>query len=211
MAPGPCHTLKAMNQMRPQRGGLHSTLAVGLAGLFAGHVLAYRLAAPTPTQAALMRSASTHSYLGLALTIALGLAGVAAVAALRWGFRASRAGRRPLAHPPGPTAALSALGQALAFVVLEIVERLASGAGLNTLSGRLLVVGIAIQLLTGALGGLVLMALHQAGARAGRWRWAGRRPRHRTPVVPVPASQCLWPARLVAVQPFGSRGPPLTR
>src|SRR5207302_1972096 len=82
---------------------------------------------------------------------------------------------------------LPAVGQAAAFLVLEVLERVLAGAPLSSLLAPLLPVGVALQLLVGAAGGLVLAGLDRAGEVTGRAAGVRRsRPRrpaaaHRVP------------------------------
>ncbi len=152
------------------------TLAVAMAGLFAGHVIAYRILAPGPLQRSVVAGGASHAYLPFALAIGLMLALAAGAGTFRLGFgRATvqaTAQRRPgLAG----TLILPAVAQAASFIAIEVLERMLAGAPMGTLLGPLLPVGVALQLLVGAAGGLLLAGLDRAGEIAGRAVAARRR------------------------------------
>ncbi len=191
-------------------------LSVAVAGLFAGHWLVYRILAPNALQRALLLAETGHAYLPPAVSAGAGLAAVSATATFLLGFRRGlrrkpdRATRRnaPHRHTLVTAVILPALTQALAFCLLEAVERVLAGAPLNGLLGPLLPVGVVLQLAVGALGGLLLFGLDRAGETAGHFL-AGRdpvlrRPGATVPVLTVPSR----PPRPCLADPFGIRGPP---
>jgi hypothetical protein len=189
-------------------------LAVAAAGLFAGHVLIYRLVAPSALERAILLARTGHSYLPPAVVVGAAGAALAAIAAFVLGVRRG-VSPHPSAQSPGcrlglvRALAAPALAQATAFVALELLERALAGAPLGGLLGPLLPVGILLQLVVGTLGGLVLAGLDRAGEGVGRSLAARRRaPRRRTVPrhPPVPARPF---ARLDRAGSLGIRGPPL--
>jgi hypothetical protein len=183
-------------------------LAVAVAGLFAGHMLVYRIVAPDPLQRALLLNGTGHAYLPLALALGLIFAVIAGGGAFALGFRRGTGlgeGRGRI----GLAAALlvPAIAQAVAFLALETLERALAGAPMGSLLGPLLPVGVALQLVVGAAGGLVLAGLDRVGERTGRAVAARRRrvrPRTQTVAFP-PAAPAPKP---VAAGCSVIRGPP---
>ncbi len=145
------------------------TLAVAVAGLFAGHVIVYRILAPGPPQRSVLTGGASHAYLPFALAIGLMLAVAAGGRTFRLGFRRATI-RGTDRRRPGfaGTLILPAVAQAAAFIALEVLERVLAGAPMGTLLGPLLPVGVALQLVVGATGGLLLAGLDRAGEITGR-------------------------------------------
>jgi hypothetical protein len=149
-------------------------LAVAAAGLFAGHIVIYRIVAPDASQPAAL--GVSHAYLPLALAVGLLAAVVAGAGAFLLGYRRGTA-PEPCNRPRlTGTLVLPAVAQAAAFVALEVLERVLAGASLGSLAGPLLFVGVALQLVAGAAGGLVLAGLDRAGELTGRAVAGRRRP-----------------------------------
>jgi hypothetical protein len=149
-------------------------LAVAAAGLFAGHIVIYRIVAPDASQPATL--GVSHAYLPLALAVGLLAALVAGAGAFLLGYRRGTA-PEPCNRPRlTGTLVLPAVAQAAAFVALEVLERVLAGASLGSLAGPLLFVGVALQLVAGAAGGLVLAGLDRAGELTGRAVAGRRRP-----------------------------------
>src|SRR6266567_1344867 len=168
MSPGPLSSRSARS------------LAVAVAGLLAGHILIYRIVAPGPLQRAALLQTTGHGYLPAALALGIALAALAAGGAVLLGFRRGAGGDAGRRGSLVRWVLLPAVGQAAAFLVLEVLERVLAGAPLSSLLGPLLPVGVALQLLVGAAGGLVLAGLDRAGEAAGRAA-AVRRSRPRRP------------------------------
>ena len=173
------------------------TLAVAVAGLFAGHVIVYRILAPRPLQRSVLTGGASHAYLPFALAIGLMLALAAGARTFRLGFRRATI-RGTDRRRPGfaGTLILPAVAQAVAFIALEVLERVLAGAPMGTLLGPLLPVGVALQLVVGATGGLLLAGLDRAGEITGRAVAVPRRPvapgtePHRwPPATPTPRHQ----------------------
>src|SRR3977135_1372209 len=90
-------------------------LALAAGGLFAGHIVVYRIVAPNAVQRAALLG-STHAYLPVALVTGLVLAIVAAAGAFLLGFRrATTPGSRHRSPRLLGTLLLPALAQAAAF------------------------------------------------------------------------------------------------
>jgi hypothetical protein len=153
------------------------TLAVAVTGLFAGHVIVYRILAPGPLQRSVPAGGASHAYLPFALAAGLMLALAAGARTFRLGFqRATIRGTDRRRPGFAGTLILPAVAQAAAFIVLEVLERVLAGAPMGTLLGPLLPVGVALQLVVGATGGLLLAGLDRAGEITGRVVVARRRP-----------------------------------
>jgi hypothetical protein len=184
-------------------------LAVAAAGLFAGHIVIYRIVAPDASQPAAL--GVSHAYLPLALAVGLLAAVVAGAGAFLLGYRRGTAPDSPHRRPGLiGTLVLPAVAQAAAFVALEVLERALAGAHIGALVGPLLFVGVALQLVVGAAGGLLLAGLDRAGELTGR-AVASRR----LPVTRKTAQTHSWPP--AAPGPRSSqrrslviRGPPVS-
>src|SRR5207237_5668358 len=142
-----------------------------------------------------LAAGASHAYLPFALAVGLMLAMAAGARTFRLGFqRATVQGTDR--RPPGfaGTLILPAVAQAAAFIALEVLERMLAGAPMGNLLGPLLPVGVALHLVVGAPGGLLLAGLDRAGEITGRAVAARRRPAaaapepHRWP----PASPTPW-------------------
>jgi hypothetical protein len=181
-----------------------------VAGAVAGHGLAYVLAVPEPGRRLAVLAGSGHAYwsAAIAAAIVLGLASLGATLA-----RSFRAGLRPEGRPaPEPLERLVArlaLLQVTIYLVQELIERAAAGVPLGgPVNGRLLLTGIAVQLL---VAGALALGLAWAGrvaevaGRALRRRRAARPERgHRRPR-PI---GWVRPAILLAAG-LGERAPPV--
>ena len=153
------------------------TLAVAAAGLFAGHVIVYRILAPGPLQRSVLAAGASHAYLPFALAVGLMLAMAAGARTFRLGFqRATVQGTDRRRPGVAGTLILPAVAQAAAFIALEVLERMLAGAPMGNLLGPLLPVGVALQLVVGATGGLLLAGLDRAGEITGRAVAVRRRP-----------------------------------
>lgn len=183
-------------------------LSVAVAGLFAGHFLLYRLVAPNALQRAYLLASTGHAYLPTALTLGVGLAAVAAVGTLVAGFRRAHGGGT---RAQGLLVAVvaPALAQSAAFIVLEVTERRLAGAPLTGLLGPLLPIGVLLQLVVGALGGLALFGLERAAERAGELVAARRRRPRYAVTAGHPAIAAQRSPRPLPAEAFGIRGPPV--
>lgn len=138
---------------------LLATAGIAFGGLIGGHTLGYLLAIPDPLHRSALVAATGHGYLPSLAWLAGGLGAAAVVAGIASGRHGQRGGSSFARR-----AAWMSAAQVTAFFGMEVVERLAAGASLETLSPVLLLVGAAAQLATGALGALVVRGLRRLGA-----------------------------------------------
>jgi hypothetical protein len=137
--------------------------AFAVAGLLAGHGLSYLLAVPDPHHRDLLLQRTGHAYLPAAGRLALILV-IAAVATVIGRALSSRRSD-PLESLSGLALRLGIL-QVAAFVGLEVLERLLSGSPLDAFVGdRLLIVGVAAQLLVAAAGAILMRWLLRVSTR----------------------------------------------
>ncbi len=189
----------------PRRAGLLVVAVLGLAGVGVAHVLEYLALAPRAADRATLLADTGHRYLPAALSGAVFLALVAVAATFLAAFRrGTKAG--PAGIPPN-WARLLPVAQVVAFVALEIGERLAAGSSLADLV-PVLVLGLPLQVLAGIAGGRLLSLVVRAGERlghlvSGRWREPARRAGAgwRPTAAPGPIST-------VTGGPLPARGPP---
>lgn len=182
-------------------------IALALAGVGVGHVAEYLLLAPEDHARHELLASTGHQYLPSALNAVafVALLGMALVFALGVGRGLRRAGAtwRQLRWSSALPAA-----QMLAFVALEVGERLVAHAPLTDL-GVVLAVGVPLQALVGFLAGRLAAELEQAGERLGhrlrKAALAGRRAPSRC--WHPKASRCR-PAHWSGA-PIPARGPPL--
>lgn len=145
------------------RGVLRAVSVAGLAlaGLVGGHAIGYAIAIPDAHHRSTLVAETGHGYLPAASWIAI----VFGLAALGAGIVRGYVRRTHRRRERFGRAALAMMGmQALAFVLVEVFERLAAGAPLDTLSPYLLLVGIAAQLVVGLVAALVLVGLRKLGS-----------------------------------------------
>jgi hypothetical protein len=135
-------------KLPPRRGAV---IGVAAAGVFAGHRLTYLLVSPDPVARDALIHRTGHAYFSFASELA-SVAALVGLAALVLGRIARRGG--PL---PGTRELIArfAAFQVLAFVSVEVLERVASAAGLGDL-GHVLPIGVAVQLALSLAAGLVL-------------------------------------------------------
>jgi hypothetical protein len=179
------------------------------AGAVIGHGLAYALAVPEPGRRLAVLAGSGHAYwsAAIAAAIVLGLGSLGTT--LARSFNAGlRPGDRPPGEPVGRLAGRLALLQVAIYLVQELIERAAAGVPLGgPVNGRLLLTGIAVQLL---VAGALALGLAWAGRVA---EVAGRALRRRRLGRPDPRPVRLrptgWvrPAILLAAG-MGGRAPP---
>jgi hypothetical protein len=199
--------LCAMPQQRTV--GRFSLLGVAVSGAVIAHWLAYVLAIPAAHARAEVLAASGHSYWVMAIKMAVVL-GLAALGALFL----RHLGRPPSTWESGQEAfsaiaARLSLLQVIAFVALEVTERLMVGAPVAHLfHHRLFLMGLALQLIVASAGALLLLWFSRTVERVAE---ALRRPR-----LPRPCPAVLRTIRIeiqaIPVDPVadgvGLRGPP---
>ncbi|HUR23654.1 MAG TPA: hypothetical protein VMZ73_07260 [Acidimicrobiales bacterium] len=182
-------------------------ITLALAGVGVGHVGEYVLLAPEDHARHELLASTGHHYLPFVLNAVafVALLGLALVFVLGVGRGLGPAGRRgrALRWPSFLPAA-----QMLAFVALEVGERLLADAPLTDL-GVVLAIGVPLQAIVGFLAGRLAAELEEAGERLGqRLREATLHPR-RT------ASPCWRPnaslrhGALLSAAPIPARGPPV--
>ena len=182
---------------------------VAVAGAVLGHMVAYVLVVPEPTARVVLLGATGHAYwtAAIAAAVVLGLASVATTLLGRF-----RAGLDAAGTQPGESVARTARHlaglQVAIYLVQEVLERLEAGVRVHALlGGRVLLVGVAVQVAI-AVGLAVLLAVAGRAAEAAG-RALQRPPDHREPVgLPAVADLVVgWPSRLLAAG-LGSRAPP---
>jgi hypothetical protein len=152
------------------RRTLSAPILAGVAGvgLMLGHFLTYVVVQPGRHARDVLLSQTGHGYLSTASQAAALLA-IAAAASVMVRVARARAngedldvhGRWALRIP-----AQLALLQCGAFVLMEIAERLATGSSVSgVLADHLLLIGLGLQLVLAAMGGILLRWL----TRAGEW------------------------------------------
>jgi hypothetical protein len=180
-----------------------------VAGAVVGHGFAYALAVPQPGRRLALLAGSGHQYwsAAIAAAIVLGLGSLGAT--LARSFRAGlTTGGRPAAEPPRRLAGRLALLQVTIYLVQELIERAAAGVPLGgPVDARLLLTGIAVQLLVAAALAVGLAwagrVAEVAGRALRRRRLHGAEPR---PARPRPTARAR-PAILLAAG-LGGRAPP---
>ena len=182
---------------------------VAAAGAVAGHTLAYALAAPETGARVALLAATGHAYWAAAIAAAVVLGLVSIAATLAGHFRTGLdAGPTRAGEPVGRLAVRLACLQVAIFLVQEVLERVAAGLPLAAwVDGRLLGLGLLVQVLVGLGLAAMLAWAGRAAEAAGR---ALRRPRplrSPTPRLPHPVSFAR-PSRLLAAG-LGGRAPPL--
>jgi hypothetical protein len=135
-------------------------LGLGFAGLVGGHALGYAIAVPDVHDRAVLLSHTGHGYLPSASWAAVMLGIAAVVAGVAAGYLRRPEGSRLTFRSLAPRLAVL---QGAGFVVLEVAERMASGASLATLSATLLVAGVLTQLAVGAVIALLVAGLRRVG------------------------------------------------
>ena len=188
---------------RTFRAAVVAGIATG--GVTLGHLLGYRITVPQSAARHDLLAETGHAYGQAAGTLAGAIALLACAAALGFGLaRGLGFARHRMALRWAVTR--TAMLQACAFVLLESAERILSGSPLAALIGKHLIVGLAIQIVVGAIAGLALVLLDRAGEWVGASVVRTRRPA-RTFVFIAPPLDDVVPALW-----FGAgrsiRGPP---
>jgi hypothetical protein len=189
--------------------GGFSLVGVAVGGVVLAHWLAYVLAIPGAHARAQVLAASGHSYWVMAIKFAVVL-GLAALGALflRHLDRSSRtweSGQEAFSR----IAARLSLLQVMAFIAMEVTERLVVGAPVAHLfHHRLFLMGLALQLIVASGGALLLLWFSRTAERVAEA--LGR------PLLPRPRPAVLRTIRIEiqAIPPdpvrdgVGLRGPP---
>jgi hypothetical protein len=189
-----------MGASHPRRTA--AIVGVAGAGLALGHWLAYSLGTPRAELDELLH-ATGHGYLAWATQVAL-LAGVLGLAVLFLARLSRREARGSFARD----AAMLTVAQSLAFVAMEVGERLASGATLHDLAhGPLLAIGLGVQLGVALVGAGLLRLTDHAAEAAGS---LGSIEAPRAPaVIGTLAIATAAPAQPPGTRPVSGRAPPL--
>jgi hypothetical protein len=180
--------------------------AVG-AGLALSHWLAYLIAVPHAHERERLLEHTGHGYWPLAAAVAVSLGLVALVVT---GSRAvAQARDADLGQPRLRQLVARLTGMQIpAFVLLEAIERLASGAAdLDFALQAPFLVGLGVQLLVATVLGLFLSRFARAVARIARILLRGKLSIRSA--APLPSSQpAAMPARLLGLAAVGVRAPP---
>ena len=182
------------------------TLGVAAAGVLAGHWLTYLVDVPDAHARAAVLAATGHAYLSIAGELVTVFATVSIVAVFLGALLDAGAGPRP-----GRALAvrLSVL-QIGAFVAMEVLERVVSGASITTLlRGDILPTGVVANVAVALIGALALRWILRAADRVAE-RVASGRP---AASFPRRALRALAPVSfvrpsLVALACVPPRGPP---
>jgi hypothetical protein len=138
--------------------GRFSLVGVAVGGVVLGHWVAYVLAIPGAHARAQVLAASGHSYwvMAIKLAVVLGLAGLGALF-LRHLDRSPRTSESEQEAFSAIAARLSLL-QVMAFIAMEVTERLVVGVPVAHLfHHRLFLMGLALQLIVASGGALLLL------------------------------------------------------
>jgi hypothetical protein len=194
--------MSGANVSGARRGAL---LGVAGAALAVGHWLTYAIGLPDPHTRERLLAHTGHGYLGPFGQIAA----IAAVVTLAILFleRLTRGETGSSIPTFGRTFRSLAGFQAGAFTILEVAERLSSGASVeHLLHTPILPVGIGLQIALAALGAALVRWILRAAADVAE-RSAPDLPRRRSAMLRVVAP---WsgPSGLAPAGPAGIRGPP---
>lgn len=139
---------------------LGSLVGLGIAGLIGGHSLGYVVAVPDVHHRVMFAAQTGHGYIPSASWVAVVVGLAALVAGIASGYA-----RRNVHTGISMRSACARLipMQVGAFVLLELLERLVAGASFETLSWRLVAVGVAVQALVAVFGALSLVGLRRIG------------------------------------------------
>ncbi|MGH9191616.1 MAG: hypothetical protein ACRDZ0_03970 [Acidimicrobiales bacterium] len=174
-------------------------------GVVAGHALAFTLVAPHPAQRQALLSETGHGAWPLLVPMAMG-ALVAGLAGFTVGQLRDERPLPPAARLRGAAGRLVPL-QLAAYLLLEALERLASGHQLSELPGEpVIAIGLATQALVALAGAVLLTLFARFVDRLGRlFRQDLRAPR----LLVVPGAPAIALARRRPARgPASPRGPP---
>ena len=176
---------------------------VALGAVWVTHLAAYLIASPDPHERALLLGSTGHGYLPLVGPVALSVL-IASVG----GFIVDRSGSWRSSSVVSYTAIAGRLAflQVLAFLGMEVAERMVHGVPLEDLLQPAVGIGLVLQLAAACVGGLLLFGLARAVEAIRR---SLRRDRRRA------TKSAIWPRPPAAVRRLGSasggptlRGPP---
>lgn len=191
--------MSGRTEPRPRRGAV---IGIAAGGVFAGHWLTYLLVSPHSTARDALLQRTGHAYLPFGGELA-SVAAIVALATLVLGRLARR--DEPLPGAGRLTGRFAAF-QVLAFVSMEVIERISSSAGLDGLA-HVLPTGVAIQLALSLVATLVLRSALQSADRAVAALGRGAVPSlSRSPGGPVRTARVLLPQAALAAPAI--RGPP---
>jgi hypothetical protein len=158
-----------LDPMRERSDLRTSVVAVAAgAGVLGGHWAAYRVTLPEANLRDHVLAQAGHGYWAIAARGGVALALAAVVAVVLRGVRGGGGAPSTRSRTVALAWRLAAL-QVVGFVVLEVVERVASGASLaGLLSHRLLAAGVLIQVLVSMASALAMVLLHRAAAVIGQ-------------------------------------------
>lgn len=181
-------------------------IAIALAGVGVGHVAEYMLLAPDDHTRHELLASTGHHHMSSALNAVafVALLALAVVFVLGVGRGMGRTGSRWRAMP---WSSALPVAQMLAFVALEVGERVVAQAPLTDL-GVVLAIGLPLQAVLGFLSGCIIAELEQAGERLGqRLRKTILHARRATAPTWRPNGS-LYPILAVSGAPIPARGPP---
>ena len=181
-------------------------VALALAGVGVGHLVEYLVLAPDHHARHELLASTGHHYLPAAINAAVfvALLGMALVFVLGVGRGLGRTGSRRQAFRW--SYALPA-AQMLAFVALEVGERLLAHAPLTDL-GVVLAIGLPLQALVGVLSGCLTTELERAGERLGQRLRTSAHHARRSPSPGWAPNASLRPTFALCGAPIPARGPP---
>jgi hypothetical protein len=180
---------------------------VAAAGVVGAHVLDYAVVVHDHAHRSAVLHHTGHAYLSSAVTAAIVAAVAGALASGLVGFQSGRKGRD--ARLSWRHVALRvAAAQGVGFVLLEGAERVSAHVSPTSLDVRLLVVGVALQLVLGCLAAGLLVLMERAGRAAGRALRTAPSPRVAALGFPLPSPSSS--PRRVVVGGRAARGPPET-
>jgi hypothetical protein len=181
-------------------------IALALAGVGVGHVAEYLLLAPDDHTRHELLASTGHHYLPSVVNavVFVALLGLALVFVLGVGRGLGRTGsqRRSLRWSHAFPAA-----QMLAFLVLEVGERLLAHAPLSDLV-VVLAIGLPLQALVGFLSGCLTTELERSGERLGQRLRTSALHARRAPSSGWPPNASFWPGLASSGPPIPARGPP---
>ena len=180
-----------------------TTLGVAVGGVLAGHWLTYLAVAPVAGSRAAILRQTGHAYLGLANDLAL----VAALAAMATMFIGQLTDPEPTGQLRGLTARVVRF-QVIAFVLLEVLERVTAGSPLaGLIHTGILPVGIAAQIAIGYLAARAIRWLLRTADRvAETFGRASIVPRRHVPRTLLP--EPVFRSAVRHLSATGVRGPP---